>query len=175
MQSRLLRSGTPRPCAWGLCCQTWSWKQPAVALPCTCRVHAGRWLACSLLGKALEHGTTAVSGAALPVQATPHSSQAHTLSDLPEIISQAVRLLCRSRFWLPAATQVWEWAFHSCNGLSMNADTKRWGAPTLWEDVPAPALSAAPARLCGRGGSDLQREPRVARPLAFSCGDWLLL
>lgn len=29
------------------------------------------------------------------------------------------------------------WAFHSCNGLSVNTDVKVWGEPHLWRDVLA--------------------------------------
>ena len=36
---------------------------------------------------------------------------------------------------LPAREQGWNWGFHSCNGLSANADVTKWKDPHVWEDV----------------------------------------
>ena len=62
--------------------------------------------------------------------------------------------MCRSRFWLPGRTQAWQWAFHSCNGLSMNADLQRWGAPRLWEDVLR-LHASSPLHACVGGGDQI--------------------
>lgn len=58
---------------------------------------------------------------------------------------------------MPARGQVWQWAFHTCNGLSMNADVQRWGAPKLWEDVLR-LHAATPLHCCVGGGDQIYND-----------------
>lgn len=42
---------------------------------------------------------------------------------------------CRYPVALPSKDQGWNWGFHSCNGLSISADVRKWKDPHVWEDV----------------------------------------
>ena len=86
----------------------------------------------------------------------------------PQAQTLSLHRSCRSRFYLPSATQSWAWAFHSCNGLSMNADTDKWGAPNLWEDV-LQVHQRSPMHACVGGGDQVYS---VSPPTPISNVSW---
>ena len=49
---------------------------------------------------------------------------------------------CRYPVALPSMDQGWNWGFHSCNGLSVSADVRKWKDPHVWEDVLQASLNS---------------------------------
>ncbi|CDU22088.1 uncharacterized protein SPSC_00718 [Sporisorium scitamineum] len=82
----------------------------------------------------------------------------------PNSQSEAIKGLTGHTFFVPAKTQNFRWAGHSCNGFSASTDESVWnGANPLWDDL-LKAHAAKPYHAVIGGGDQIYCDKLVREP-----------